>query len=131
MASVVFANPDNPITPDKAIIHDNEEFRVQWSALNAGANDLSAFIDRLVVTSIPEGCPGSDDVEHDVVFDSDVDADASDYTEEALSAGKVGALMEPSVGPFPAGSYRLTVTLASDIAEGDASFNCIEIVPAV
>ncbi|TGS54601.1 hypothetical protein EN844_32465, partial [Mesorhizobium sp. M3A.F.Ca.ET.201.01.1.1] len=73
MAAVVFANPDNPITPDKAIVHDNEAFRVQWSAFNAGDADLMAFIDRLVITSIPEGCPGSDDVEHEVVFDSDTD----------------------------------------------------------
>ncbi|TGQ15956.1 MULTISPECIES: hypothetical protein [unclassified Mesorhizobium] len=131
MVSVAFVNPDNPITPDKAIIHDNEAFRVQWSAFNVGASDLSAFLDRLVVTSIPEGCPGSDDVDHDVVFDSDVDGDTADYTEEDLSAGKAGALMQPSVGPFPVGSYRLTVTLASDISEGDTTFRCIEIVPAV
>jgi hypothetical protein len=49
----------------------------------------------LVITS-PEGCPGSDDVEHDVVFESDVE-------EPELASGTAGKLMDPSVGPFPAG----------------------------
>ena len=118
--TIVFANSDNPIVPDRTIIHDNEAFRVQWSAFNAGNNDVPAFVDRLVITSIPEGCPGSDDVEHEVVFESDVE-------ESELASGAAGKLMDPLVGPFPAGSYRLTVTLASDLDDGVTTFNCIEI----
>lgn len=73
MTDIVFANANNPIVPDRAIVHDNESFRVQWSALNAGNKDVPAFVDRLVITSIPEGCPGSADQEHEVVFESDVE----------------------------------------------------------
>jgi hypothetical protein len=131
MADIVFANPNNPITPDRAIVHDNESFAVQWSAFNGGGQAVSSFHDRLVVTSIPEGCPGSDDVDHAVVFDSDANGDPADYTEPGLAAGTAGALMRPHVGPFAAGSYRLTVTLASDTGNGATTFNCIEIMPAV
>ena len=131
MADIVFANPGNPITPGRAIVHDDESFAVQWAAVNAGGQAVGSFVDRLVVTSIPEGCPGSDDVDHAVVFDSDADGDPADYTEAGIAAGKAGALMQPQVGPFAAGSYRLTVTLASDTGNGATTFNCIEIVPAV
>ncbi len=72
MTDIVFANRDNPIVPDSAIIHDNESFRLQWSALNTSDKDVAAFVGRLVITSIPEGCPGSDDREHEIVFDRDV-----------------------------------------------------------
>jgi hypothetical protein len=130
MANIGFSNPNNPIVPDRAIVHDHESFRVQWSAFNRGNQDVPAFVDRLVVSSIPEGCPGSDDVEHEVMFDSNVDGNANDFAEPDLAAGATGPLMQPSVGPFPAGSYRLTVTLADGLAEGITTFNCINIVQA-
>jgi hypothetical protein len=130
MADIVFADANNPIVPDRAIVHDDESFRVQWSALNASNQDVPAFIDRLVVFSIPEGCPGSDDLEHEVMYDSDVDGDVNDFAEPELAAGATGPLMQPSVGPFPTGSYRLTVTLANDSGQGMTTFNCIEIQEA-
>jgi hypothetical protein len=73
LTDITFANPGNAVMPDKAIIHDDDTFRVQWSSLNSSNQDVPEFADRLVVYSIPEGCPGSDDVDHDIVFDSDVD----------------------------------------------------------
>src|SRR3954468_1055622 len=101
MASIVFGNP---IIPDRAIVHDDESFAVQWSGLNVGDQAVPSFLDRLVVTNIPEGCPGSDDVDHEIVFDSDADGDPGDYTEPDLVPGSAGPLMQPLVGPFPAGS---------------------------
>ncbi len=130
MPDIVFANSDAPIVPSSAIIHDNESFRVQWSALNISDREVPEFIDRLVVSSIPEGCPGSDDQEHEVVYDSDVDGETADFTEPDLAAGAAGPLMEPMIGPLSAGSYRLTVTLANDSGQGATTFNCIEIVEA-
>ena len=91
--------------------------------VNSVSKDVPAFVDRLVITSIPEGCPGSADQEHEVVFESDVE-------ESELASGATGELMDPTVGPFPAGSYRLTVTLASDLGNGMTTFNCIEIQKA-
>jgi hypothetical protein len=123
MTDIVFANTDHPVEPDKAIIHDDETFQVQWSALNISDQDVPAFVDRLVITSIPEGCPGSDDVKHEVVFQTDID-------EPELASGAAGELMNPLVGPFPAGSYRLTVTLANNNGSGLTTFNCIEIEAA-
>jgi hypothetical protein len=131
MASIVFGNPSNPITPDRAIVHDNENFAVQWSAFNISSQDVPSFRDRLVVTSIPEGCPGSDDQEHEIIFDSDIDGNVNEYTEPALAAGVAGPLMHPTIGPFPVGSYRLTVTLANNVGTGMTTFNCIEIVSAM
>lgn len=131
MADIVFANSANPITPDSAIIHDDESFRVQWSALNNSSQDFPEFVDRLLIQSIPEGCPGSDDVDHDTVFDSDKEGDPNDFSEPDLLSGQAGPLLNPSVGPFPVGSYRLTVTLANDLGVGETTFNCIEIVAAV
>ncbi|MFF7976619.1 hypothetical protein [Streptomyces sp. NPDC007905] len=131
MPDIVFADGDNPITPDKTIVHDNEAFRVQWAARNISTQDVPAFVDRLLIQSIPEGCPGSDSTDHDVVFDSDTDADPNDVSEPDLPIGQAGPLMNPSVGPFPTGSYRLTVTLANDLGVGKTTFNCIEIVDAV
>ncbi|WP_406397197.1 hypothetical protein OH805_00110 [Streptomyces sp. NBC_00879] len=130
MADLTFANSENPITPDRVIVHDNESFRVQWSALNISGQDVPAFTDRLLIESIPEGCPGSDATEHEAVFDSDQDGDISDFSEPDLTVGQSGPLMSPSVGPFAAGSYRLTVTLANDLGVGETTFNCIEIVSA-
>ncbi len=116
------------IFPDKAIIHDNETFAVQWSARNQGSTDAPAFTDLLVITQIPEGCPGSDDQEHPVVYNSDNDGNPQDYLEPPLPSGTEGPLMQPTVGPFPAGSYRLTVTIAAGLADV-STFNCIEIIP--
>jgi hypothetical protein len=127
MSSIVFGTD---VTADMAIIQENESFRVQWKSFNSGPADNPAFSDRLVVTHLPEGCPGSDDQDHTVVFDSGSDGDADDFQEAALAAGAEGNLMQPTVGPFAAGSYRLTVTLDTSSAM-TASFNCIEIVQAI
>jgi hypothetical protein len=101
MSSIVFAGD---VTPDKAIVHDNESFRVKWKSFNSGPSDNPVFSDRLIVTRLPEGCPGSDDEDHTVVFDSDTDGDAEDFQEAMLAAGAEGTLMQPTVGPFAAGS---------------------------
>ncbi len=124
--TIVFATD---VIPDKAIIHDNETFQVQWAAFNASHVDSPAFTDLLVVTSIPEGCPGSDDQEHPIVYDSSTSGNPQDFLESPLSAQSQGSLMQPMVGPFPAGSYRLTVTLAQGLAN-TTLFNCIEIILA-
>jgi|GEM_PF-3537006 len=126
-ANIVFATD---VIPDKAIIHDDETFQVQWAAFNAGQVDSPAFTDLLVITSIPEGCPGSDDQEHPVVYDSSTDGNPQDFLEQPLAAQAEGTLMQPMVGPFPAGSYRLTVTLAQGLSDVTI-FNCIEIIPAI
>jgi hypothetical protein len=124
--NIVFATD---ITPDKAIIHDNESFKVQWNAYNDSQVDSPEFSDLLVITEITDGCPGSDDQDYPVVYDSETDGDSQDYLEQPLAAGAAGSLMQPTVGPFPAGSYRLTVTLAKDLSN-TTSFNCIEIIAA-
>jgi hypothetical protein len=111
------------ITPDKAIIHSDEAFAVEWRAFNAGPADAPEFSDELVITSIPEGCPGSDDAEHPVVFSATVD-------EPALPSGTQGPVVSATVGPFGAGSYRLTVTVGQGLTE-HTSFNCIEIVDPI
>lgn len=84
-----------------------------------------------MITSIPEGCPGSDDADHSVVYDSSIDGNSDDFAEPALAPGEAGPPLRPTVGPFAVGSYRLTVTSAEDLATGDATFNCITIVAAV
>ena len=127
MPDIVFATS---VIPDKAVIHDDDAFRVQWKAFNGGLADSPAFNDRLVVTLITEGCPGSDDKDHPVVFDSDTDGDSQDFLEPPLAAGAEGNLMQPMVGPFPAGSYRLTVTVDTK-SSMTTTFNCIDIVNAV
>ena len=83
-----------------------------------------------MVTLQPEGCPGSDDQDHPVVYDSDKDGDPQDFLEASLKAGAEGPLMQPMVGPFAAGSYRLTVTLDTDSAS-TTTFNCVDIVHAI
>ena len=127
MSNIIFASS---VIPDKAIIHDDETFRVQWKAFNTGQVDSPAFTDRLVVTLIAEGCPGSDDQEHPVVYDSNVDGNAQHFLESSLAAGAEGDLMQPIVGPFPAGSYRLTVTLDTN-SSMTTTFNCIDIINAI
>lgn len=122
--NIVFATS---ILPDKAIIHDTDTFQVQWAAFNAGQVDSPAFSDLLVITSLSEGCPGSDDQEHPTVYNSEKDGNPQDFLEQPLAAGAEGGLIQPMVGPFPAGSYRLTVTLAKDLAN-TTNFSCIEIV---
>jgi hypothetical protein len=126
MPGIVFGSD---VTPDKAIIHEDEAFRVQWHAFNAGQADSPGFSDRLVVTLLAEGCPGSDAQDHPVVFDSDTDGDSQDFLEPPLAVGAEGKPMQPLAGPFAAGSYRLTVTL--DTNSTTTSFSCIEIVRAV
>jgi hypothetical protein len=128
--TIVFADPGNAVMPSAAIIQGNITFQVQWTAQNTSQGTSTAFTDLLVITSIPEGCPGSDDQEHPVVYSSDTDGNSSEYQEQPLAPGATGNLMQPTVGPFPAGSYRLTVTLASDVDNGDTTFNCIDIIPA-
>jgi hypothetical protein len=115
-------------TPDKAIIHDSDTFQVQWKAFNAGQVDSQDFTDLLVITNIPEGCPGSDDQDHPVVYDSETAGNPEDFKEQELPAHAEGSLMQTTVGPFAPGSYRLTVTLDKDLSN-TTSFNCIDIIP--
>ena len=90
MSDIIFATS---VIPDKAIIHDNDAFRVQWKAFNAGPVDSPPFSDRLVVTLLAEGCPGSDNQDHPVVYDSDTDGDSQDFLEPPLAVGAEGNLM--------------------------------------
>jgi hypothetical protein len=120
MTDVFFGDPRNPIVPGSATVTAGDTFTVQWSAVNGGDSVIDAFVDRLVITSIPEGCPGSDDAEHPVVYEESFD-------EPSLAPGEAGPLQDPTVGPFSEGAYRLTVTLADDTGAGDATFNCINI----
>jgi hypothetical protein len=131
MTDIAFAIADKPIITDKQIIHDNENFSVQWVALNTTDQDINPFVDGLVITSIPEGCPGTDGADHPIVFDSQTNGNVSDYSESALPARAAGSLMQPTVGPFPVGSYRLTVTLDRDLGRGATQFLCIDIVAAI
>ncbi len=131
MTDVTFRNQEEPITTEKTTIHDNDSFSVQWVALNTTNTDIEPFNDGLVITSIPEGCPGTDGADHPVVFDSSTDGRVSDYTESSLTAGAAGSLMQPTVGPFCVGSYRLTVTLDRDLGRGATQFLCIDVVPAI
>lgn len=132
--NIVFADLNVPsggsvghIVPSLSIIHDNDSFAVQWAARNLGPGNAAAFTDLLVVTSIPEGCPGSDDQDHAVVFDSSQSGNAQDYMEGPLPAGATSPGVQPTVGPFPTGSYRLTVTLAQGLTN-TTEFTCIAIV---
>ncbi|WP_396908281.1 hypothetical protein [Mycolicibacterium sp.] len=116
------------VNPDSAIIHDNEGFGVQWQAQNLGPDDAPAFVDRLVITQV-ESCPGDDSQDNPVHYDSATDADdPSAFEEPELQANTTGPLMVAQVGPFPAGSYRLTVTLDDGGESPATTFNCIEIV---
>ncbi len=118
------------INPDIAILHDNDTFAVQWNAQNLGPGDAPAFIDRLVISEIPEGCPGSDDQEHPTVYDSTTDGDPADFEEPELPDQTTGPLMPPVVGPFAAGAYRLTVTMDEGGPNPVTSFNCVDIIQA-
>jgi hypothetical protein len=71
-------------------------FGMQCNALNVSSQDLSTFLDRLVNFSTPDGCTGSDDIKHEIMFDNDVDATAADLTNPNLAAGAAGPLMTPS-----------------------------------
>ncbi len=114
------------IVPSSAFIHSNETFSVQWFAYNKGPSRAPAFTDLLVITQIAEGCPGSDDQDHPVVYNSETDGNPQDYLEQPLDPQTTGELMQPMVGPFPAGSYRLTVTLGKDLANV-SNYACIDI----
>ncbi len=135
MPEIVFANPNVAVMPSAAIIHADETFQVQWSAFNAGQADSEAFIDNLTIYSVPD-CPGSDD-NLTAIWSSDADGNPQEFQEPPLPAQAQGPMMQPTVGPFPAGFYRLTVTLNSGnppAAEQDMSnnvtYNCIEILEA-
>lgn len=119
------------VNPDIAVIHDNESFRVQWNAENLGPDITPEFVDRLEVIALPEGCPGSDLEKHTVIYDSTVDGNPDDFAEPELLPGEVGPLMEPEVGPFAVGSYRLTVTLDDGGPNPVSLFHCINVVEAV
>jgi len=59
-------------------------------------------------------CPGSDADLGDPVYDSDTDQNAN-VQEGPIPAGQVRQqLMAVTVGPFPSGSYRFTVTVNAD-----------------
>jgi hypothetical protein len=120
MVSIMFAHPETPIMPDSAILTAGRAFSVHWGARNIGEDDVPAFIDLLVVTHIPEGCPGSDDTEHEVVYESEVE-------QAELAAGQVGELKSVEVPSLSEGAYRLTVTLANDLGIGESTFNCINV----
>jgi hypothetical protein len=119
------------INPDISVVHDNDTFRVQWNAENLGPDITPEFVDRLEIIELPEGCPGSDAEEHTVVYDSAIDGNPDDFAEPELLPGEVGPLMEPEVGPFAAGAYRLSVTLDDGGPNPVTIFNCINIVEAV
>jgi len=53
--------------------------------------------------------------------------DPQDYMEGPLPAGSTSPGVQPTVGPFPTGSYRLTVTLAQGITN-TTEFTCIDII---
>ena len=135
LPELVFANAENPVEPSLAIIHDNESFEVQWSAMNIGQADSEPFTDNLTIYQVPS-CPGSDD-DLTEVWSSDVDGDPSDFEQDAIPAGGQGSMMQPTVGPFPPGFYRLTVTLNSGFppapeqtSANNSTFHCIEVRPA-
>jgi hypothetical protein len=130
-ANIMFASDIVANVPGgDGVIHDNESFVVQWTAQNTGSSASPGFTDLLVVSSLPEGCPGDDTKDHPVVFNSDRDADnPQDFLEGALDPGQTGGLMQPQVGPFAAGDYRLSVTLAEGLAN-TTQFTCITIVPS-
>jgi hypothetical protein len=115
------------VNPDSAIIHDTEGFGVQWQAQNLGPDDTPLFVDRLVITQV-ESCPGDDSQDNPVLYDSTTDGDPSEFEEPEIPAGTTGPLMIAQVGPFPVGSYRLTVTLDDGGQSPATTFNCIEII---
>jgi hypothetical protein len=118
------------VNPDIAILHDNESFRVQWSAQNLGPDATDGFVDRLVIALRPEGCAGPEKQDETIVYDSDADGDPVDFAEPPLEARETGPLMAPLVGPFLAGAYRLTVTLDAQGCHPVTLFNCIDIIEA-
>lgn len=122
--AIVFDNQDIPISADRAIVHADERFTLQWVARNAGSEDVPDFIDRLVITHLPEGCPGDDSIDHEVMLDAEID-------EAGLPAGTGGSVTEHEVGPFATGAYRVTVTLADDTGDGQTLAICIDIVDPV
>jgi hypothetical protein len=85
--NIVFASDIVPNTPGgDGIIHENESFQVQWAAQNIGTAASPAFTDLLVISSVPEGCPGDDNKDHPVVYNSERDAEnPQDFLEGALN----------------------------------------------
>jgi hypothetical protein len=119
---------NGPIAPSMAIIHSNDVFDVQWAAINIGNLASLAFTDLLVITQIPEGCPGSDDQEHSVVYDSDTEGiNPEDFSELPLDPQQEGRLMKTTVGPFPVGDYRINVTLGYGLYD-IKNWSCIKII---
>ena len=103
MTDIDFKNQEEPILTDKTTIHENDNFSVQWVAMNTTNSDIKPFSDGLVITSIPEGCPGTDGADHPVVFDSSTDGRASDYTsaEPLYRLARQGRVCSPPLEPFP------------------------------
>jgi hypothetical protein len=114
------------VNADIAILHDDETFHVQWKAVNLGPDATPTFIDRLRILQVPS-CPGDDSADNPVVYDSSTDGDPADFGEPLIAAAAAGPLMSPQVGPFTAGSYRLSVTLDDGGQSPATGFNCIEI----
>jgi hypothetical protein len=121
------------------IPHSTDTINVQWTAANVGAAASRAFGDKLQVFKVSDEtnqCPGSDADLGDPVYDSDNDQNAN-VQEGPIPAGQVSQqLMSVTVGPFPSGSYRFTVTVNADQAESNetnsannTTFNCIDIQP--
>ena len=98
---------------DKSFVHDTEDFVVQWSAFNQGTAESGDFTDSLVITYFPEGSADcSPEEDGQVVYDSQTDAtDPTEFDEPSIPPNSPGQLMQTTVGPFPVGWVRLSVTL--------------------
>ena len=99
----------------------------QWQVINKGSGPSQSFTDLLVITQIPEGCPPSDDENHPVVYNSNTNGtNPNDFLESPINPGQSGNVMRTTVGPFPAGSYSLTVTLGEGLYN-KTTFDCKDI----
>ncbi|MGO9928602.1 MAG: hypothetical protein ACLPLP_21440 [Mycobacterium sp.] len=116
------------VTEDVTPIDDATPFNVQWKAQNLGPDSTGEFRDHVVIRSVA-ACPGDDNDENSpVVYDSDTDPnlDPGDLKEEPIAAGGFGPVKQASVGPFPAGSIRISVTLDAD-GTPVTTFDCIKV----
>jgi len=116
---------------DKSFVHDTESFAVQWSAFNQGTADSGDFTDSLVITYFPEGSADcSPDSAGKVVYDSQTDAtDPNEFTEPSIAPNTQGQLMQTTVGPFPVGWLRLSVTLG--VGQYDVPISsCMNVIKA-
>lgn len=115
--------------PDKAIIHNNEQFDIQWVTFNVGTADSEPFSDKLEVIYWPElSSAACTDSEGQIVYNSETDeTDPTLLQEPAIPANSQGPLMKATVGPFPAGWIKMVVTLGVGQYDAQAPYNCIQI----